>query len=529
MIPKRTLISFLLSLTIIIALGFWLFLFTNKLYPLPQFLSPHDLGVFLDHGWRLSQGQMPHRDYTSYLGPLWAFITWLPIYISGPFYDSYVLYPASLALFFSLLALTATFGRMPNIPSTIFSLLIGLVAGGTYHIGYDPDLLTFSTNYNRIGFALISIIGVLAMTPTKAALEKLNGIQAGMLTGALLFLKVNFFAVSLIFVCFGCIASPRAIRTKYSIGLAYGLLLALVVGFASINWSFKGYFRDMSLIAHARSSAHLEINPLPFLYSNSILILFIILLSSLLLFQNKIRAILSTLLIFCSTFLLGLSQSSGNGFALPAFVAAFFVAGCWLTFDTPSADSEKIRIPNFLIWGIVFCVGLWMVAIPQLASYRTWARVSQDAITQFGPPKRDSMNPLGTLLVRGPNFSRWGDKYVSLVNEASQLILPEQLNGSTVHLIDFTNPLNFGHFKSAKHTYVSTDSRINMSESSHLPPDLVLSDVDFLVIAKNPDEQDYVIPWYKFYGDYVRAHYSQVKESENFILLEKSSKIIGRK
>jgi len=513
---------------IVVSLCFWgsVASFCKHLYPLPQVHAAQDLGAFLDPAYRLLQGQMPHRDYISFLGPLFAAITTVPIYLSGAYYDSYTLYPVGLGLAFSIIAMLSALPKLPLAMAVAFGIFVGLAAGGTYQIGNPAEWLSFATNYNRIGFSLYCIVALVSLShPLKeeSGMEVCSGIIAGALTGALLFFKFNFFVVSTgTLACGFVLAFPRA-RFQFALISLASLLVAVIIGFTAISWNVQGFVRDIQLIAAARSEGFTSSSywiPWTILFSNGGILAFAALFVFALAARQSYYGVLGALCAFAGTYVIGVSQSSGSGFGLPGFIASFFVAASWLSVSPKQQEPTLHRTVEILVWGISLVMGIWFIALPQRASFTEWARISATITDQYGPPKRNPRDRLSTLIVGERNT--WGQCYMPLLNEARTLAATHIGSNQTLQFVEFTNPVNFaGVFPSAKGQFMHVDNGVNLTKSHPVEPEMVFAHTDYLLISKRPMVVEPLKVWWEVYGDYVSKHYSNAAETENFTLLRK--------
>jgi hypothetical protein len=113
--------------------------------------------------------------------------------------------------------------------------------------------------------------------------------------------------------------------------------------------------------------------------------------------------------------------------------------------------------------------------------------------------------------------------YAAGVEEALELTKKHHSGKDTVHYVDFSNPLNFGSFPSARRTYLSTDSRIYMSDRFHLPAQDVLGDVKYLLLPKYPNEPEFVAPWFRYYGNLVQLEFELLDQTQNFQLYKRKT------
>lgn len=521
-ITNKSEIYILIFFPLILSIVFYKFV--ENLYPLPQLLSPHDLGIFLDSAWRLLQGQLPHRDYISSTGIVWAYLTAIPVWISGASFNSYKYFPPIVFIIFFMLTIVGSY----KLFNPFFGLFIGLFASisasATHAIGSSPELLTFSTSYNRIGFSILFLVGIFSFAPDKdknIILTSKTAVINAILVGSLFFLKLNFALVAFTLALFGCINHKWCLEKKYAAIYLFCLSATITFYFWLIDFDFISYLRDMSFILSTRKETFLQ-SPfwIPGLIFTTNIPVFI-LLSLLLLIMVFLKlnyAVFATLMSACGSFLIAISQGSGDGYAIPGIIGCFAICVLWIPRYCRIAKDFKFFL--IAIWIVVISAISYTILFPSLKSLLTWYSVSKVVEFKNGSPKT-SNNPYETLVVAEKNNSNWGSDFSNLIEEAISISRKNVDKYHTLQFVDFTNFLNFGLFKSPKGQYSAYDRWVNFSLNDHANAQNLFIDTDFLLICKRPISPPSILMWQDIYGKFVSENFYIVDQSNNFILLKK--------
>jgi len=498
--------------------------------PLPQIGFAQDLGVMCDAGWRFLQGQMPHRDYISALGPAYALMVGLPLKIGGPSYESYATLPLIVAAVFGFVCLLATTYRVPPWASILYSVIVAAVAGGTYHIGWSPDVLTFATFFNRQGWAALMIIAAISFLPyhhqnSPERADYLGGIVTGLLLGCLLFYKTNFFVAGCLLVTAGTALRVIKVKTAFTLSAVAAFALCVAVFASMIDWDLKGMIRDLTFAAESRrlgfvGSKHwnpigrILINDLEFMICFTVAIYAVT-------HGWKIAASILGILVL-GGYLLTNTNSSATGAGIPLVFSGLLIAALLMTYGDRMQEGITRSRSAVLLFGVAVSVGAANLLIPQLLSWSAWPRTI--AIGKIGQLRGfdASIPPLQQLYVG--DFNSWGGEYVPLVKEGVKLITENVPKEKTLYYIDFTNIFNFAaQAKSPKHTFLWHDEYGSLARSSrgHPRAEDLFKDVDFVMLPKRPFGPDGISIWLELYAGYLQERYARVTETENFLLLSR--------
>lgn len=217
----------------------------------------HDIFLVLSNAYRVSRGQIPHRDFSSALGPLFFLIQAAGLAISG-------MRPAGIAyanaLFGGAAALwmySTARGRMSGAAAGALAVYAVLLSTAPFSLGFTPVAFSFAMLYNRYCFTLLGIALVecglqVLRTPDEEAPGVGRGLSLGVAWALLAFLKISYGIVTVpvlaLWACFGAGRKRRIVACCGGLGVAaLGLL-------AYLRFDLADMFRDLAYAASGRSA-----------------------------------------------------------------------------------------------------------------------------------------------------------------------------------------------------------------------------------------------------------------------------------
>jgi len=511
----------------LLIISFWLLLMWLSWHwlPLPQLGYLQDLGILVEAGWRFVQGQIPHRDYISPLGPVYALYAGLPQYWFGATYASYTHVQTACGLLISLISYFVLFNRLHWLVALAYSVVVGVVAGGTYHIGGPPELTTFATVYNRHLWALMMAIAPVlflnasSQFPGGKLLIGLQGAVVGSVLAVLLFYKINFFAAGVALLVAGSVLNTSPDLSKLWPGVLTGFIAIALVFASLISWRFDQMAQDLMYAAGARQSGWMQdtfyFDPWRIAKANMVPLLFGVLLSVYASAKWGWRHLAAVWFVLFLGFGLMATNANGSGFGIPLIVTSLLIAAHkpWTTIRAREMSE------SLLVWGSAAIVAFSLIVWPQLISWRSWADVSR-LIKNSGHPMSAPGTPLQGLYDSSDNM--WGSQFWPRLLEGRGLIRKSLGPSDTLLYVDFTNLFNFwAGARSPQGTLLWVDylSTFGMAKGDHPSPDELFADVDYVMFPKQPLVPETVNAWLKLYGDKMKDLFFQVDETESFHLM----------
>lgn len=217
-----------------------------------------DLFLFLEGGWRVLQGQRPHADFYTGIGPVTYLLNALGLKLAGYQPRGLGLGGAIFALLTGLWAYGIGIRRMRYLAAAAASLFLALLAVGPFALGEPPTETGFAMVYNRYGYALLGVVIIESYKPVRVAKwatrEILTGcFSTGLACGILLFLKVSFFLASLPLILLGLLWRPRS-RVAQAGAMLLGFTTAFFGFFWYLRFDLRPMWVDLVMVAGARRS-----------------------------------------------------------------------------------------------------------------------------------------------------------------------------------------------------------------------------------------------------------------------------------
>ena len=212
----------------------------------------NDALLLLDDGWRVLNGQVPHRDFYTPLGPVEFLLVAGGMKLSHGSAQGIAIGIAALGLALGLWAWLLSRSRMPPLFASLVTAWTVLTATCPTPLGFDPRYLSCAMIYNRQGYALLGII----LVECAFARERnrfWGGFSSGLALALLVFLKLNFFGVAALMLLVTLPLSRAELSRVW--GLCAGAATPTLAFLVYPRFSFAAFFADMSFVARARGSS----------------------------------------------------------------------------------------------------------------------------------------------------------------------------------------------------------------------------------------------------------------------------------
>jgi hypothetical protein len=196
-----------------------------------QRVNAWDSAFLLDGGWRLLNGQRPHTDFSSPFGAVSLLVITLGMAVTRGSAAALSIGYAIVFPFITLWAWWISRRRLSAVNAFLFAGMAGLLTIGTHRLGSSYQLATYAMQYNRLGWALITILALqLFLAPIgrrdpndgdAAAGGRhrffssclLEGVSTGALLGLLLFTKITYFVAGVALLAVATLLLARRRQT----------------------------------------------------------------------------------------------------------------------------------------------------------------------------------------------------------------------------------------------------------------------------------------------------------------------------
>ncbi len=227
-----------------------------------------DMSTLLDGGYRVLQGQKPHVDFYSPLGLLTLALVAMGMKVGSATASAIAYTHAILLPVFAVWACIMLRARAPAFFAGFLALWIGVLAVTPRSLGWPPPLVSYSMQYNRWGWALLIIASIELFIPRRDGKERAAaGISTGIITGLLLFLKINYFAVMVMAVAIRL--AWRGIDWKWLAWVAIAWAGITGAGFWYLDFNIAAFVGDLRLLASVQTLSDRITNLLQLVLANA--------------------------------------------------------------------------------------------------------------------------------------------------------------------------------------------------------------------------------------------------------------------
>ena len=512
-------------------------------------LAPWDIFIDLDEAWRLHNGQVPHTDFHTPVGPLRFLLISVGMSLIGPQLNAVVVSNAIFLVIAVTLAVFVAFRRLSRLPAAAFVVFIMLMSGAARHIGRSPDLPGYIEFYNRFGWALICIVSLQLFFPRRRNLIRLpliEGVVMGATIAALFYMKITYAVVALVALAVACWRDPQ-LRNSRMLGAAAGAAaLVATAMWVSTGVSLLAYLGDISDAARAQTLSRRLGSARSTLKKGAPFVALTlgtwVALVGVPAHRREIpwRTAVGSGGIFAFLVASGVLVAfwnTGEGAEIPLLV----VAGMWVLAEHGRRSSVEERtvqeranrprhdIRLLIAMSSVIVTGSW-IAFQDAASIALTATGREYRVSGAPSAQRFNAAPLADYVI--PSNVDWvteiwrSAQLPGRINDGLALLRSHITTDDSVMTVGFSNvfPYALGT-RPPRGVPVFLDLDNNLSELRHPDPDSLFADVDFVVIPIIRSDEahqggaDKVGALLGIYRPYLNTHYGEVARSEYWILL----------
>jgi hypothetical protein len=191
----------------------------------------HDGFMVLDWAWRMLNGQRPHVDFNSMIGPAAYLPTVVGFFLASNMAAGFGYGQALVALVLGIWAYLLG-AKLYEVPRVIYAWCVAAIAVSPALLGLSPFALSPAATYNRYGYALLGVL-LLECLSTEVGSEFIAGFSSGALIAILAFTKMTgfFMGVALLVALI-----PQRTQT-------FRRWMGIAAGAASVGLCFLWYLR----------------------------------------------------------------------------------------------------------------------------------------------------------------------------------------------------------------------------------------------------------------------------------------------
>ena len=483
---------------------------------------PSDVPSTLDGAWRIMNGQIPHVDFYTPMGPVIFLVVALGMCLGGACVSSITYANALFLVVLSLWAWTIARTRMSPALSFVFSLYVGFMVAATSVYGHVFKDLGYSAIYNRYGAELAALALIESLGCSRQQFRRWSSLFQGVSTGIALaltcFLKLNFFGVVLMGLVAGAILLPQN-RYRW-VGLCAGSLAITFLMLAYLRFDVAAFYHDMVVTGRLRASGFARsafgIVTYPEVFSWTFLMASLWCIAPCA--EGYYRSWLSPRIAlggFVLFLILVQTILSLTNTQVP--LATLFPAGSLLILEGArralqqnQAADPGCQLHRSAGWMATLLLTSYFVAsilVPDMESlpYSTFIRVvGARGVTASEP---FNSRPMADMLApRDP-------EYVRSVNDGCDLLRRYSGPSDRIVTLDLTNPFSFALQRPPPTGDAIGWSWMTFSASVHLSPDRVFKQAAIVMVPRKPIEERPERQPMAVYSTYLDAHYTLQAES----------------
>ena len=464
----------------------------------------HDAFSALDGAWRVLNGQVPHVNFYTALGPLSYIVTALGLLLAkggsaGLAYGQ-AIFGAVTGFWSYSLART----RLGNVAVALVSLTTVLIAVAPTSVGEPFRSATPGMIYNRFGYALLIVFLVEAVIEPPVERTFWGGFSSGVAAALLLFLKISFLLAAG-FLAVLLLPMRTQTRDRWR-GVAVGAAVAALPLLLYLRFDVMAVFGDLWIAAHTK---HVQYG-------------------GYLLYDIVICAFPFLLCVFSLAFSVkeGRERWAMILGALAVCLAGFFLLlTSWQFLSLPLNGVMAVLLLDRTIRRSAAKTAFWTprYSVLLLLALMTLSNVSTDAMA-VGFTVSQKLNAQSADLASfSPpalaGFTTAQHDYAAFVNDGVSLLNRYRRPGDSVLSLDFTNP--FSYSLGMKPAWGGTPwlQYGNNFDETHGPAaERLFGDVQLVMVPKEFTDPTLISSIPRIYGPYLAAHFHLAGESASWRL-----------
>jgi hypothetical protein len=407
----------------------------------------HDIIQFLDVAWRLLNGQRPHVDFYSPMGPLAYLFTAAGLALSGLRVEGFGLGTAMFGAAMGIWGYRLALARMSQVAASLTGVFLVLLAAAPQPLGAGPVSLSHAMYYNRFGSALLALIllevlGEPDQARNRARASWLSGVSSGVAASLLFQLKASYFLVGVSFVLVFYALGRR--RLPDWLGFLAGAVIALLPAVVWLGSGISGMVTDQ-LFAGAARGQRVDLNKLCGVAYRSVGEGILLVLVAILSTDWKKGAgilkwkwLLASLAVFGSGVMLIATNAQDAGLPLGVVLIMLMAGGAALSQGSPGLTRRACALAAVLL----------LVASASVDAASLLIAIREKHTPPAGAHAFLPAHMRGLLLYDLPDPSHPlansnGNRYVDLVNDGIRLLQARSSPDESVITLEQYNPFSY--------------------------------------------------------------------------------------
>lgn len=505
----------------------------------PILIYPNDFSYIIDGSWRVANGQIPHLDFFTPLGPVIFLVGGLGMQLAGPCVSSIAYANTLVFVVFSTWAWAIARTRLSPALSFLFALYVGFMVAATSVYAQGFKALGYSAMFNRYGVALTALVLLETLGCPRRQFRPSSylaqGLSTGIALGVLFFLKLNFFGVASMGLMVGAILLPQG-RSRW-IGLCVGtsLIALLILGY--LRFHIAPFYHDIAMagrlrfVGFIRNAFGIVTWTYPSVFESVFLIAALWCIAPVAdsyyrswLSPKWAQGLVVAFLVF-GQMVLSLTNSQ---FPLPTLfpaVALVILDMAWRAVQQPKAENASFQSQLSTACLATTLLALYFVVsilVPDMESlpYSLFIRtVGLNGVTET---EKFTAAPLADMHVPSE------PDYVRIINDGCALLRLHANPSDRIVTMDFSNPFSFALQTIPPKGDAIWWDRFTFSERVHLDPEQVFGQATLVMVPKKPRIPRVSSAMMDVYGPFIESHYVLVSESASWKLYRQRAASVVR-
>jgi hypothetical protein len=464
----------------------------------------HDAFGALDGAWRVLNGQIPHADFYSPLGPGIYLLTAVGLLLSHGGAEGSGYSQALCGCLLGLWTYLLSRRRLGHLPAILLCFCVVLLSINPTSVG-EPPPNTSCMAYNRYGYALVALLlleGLVTPSPAVRRAELWGGVSTGVILALLLFLKISYF-VGAIALAAALTPCRKQVKDRW-VGIVRGFQTVFLLFSLYLRVNLLPMWNDLRMVAGAKP-ARFSWYILDNLYLTVAFYLAFIFASAAFLSsagaKPAARAVRIAGVAVClaGIFLL---TTNFQFYGLPLNAVMAILVLKQIAAQPLPGNSPSLKPAALLVWGSLLVAG----------------SLSYDGLgLGFGVSQKQSWEVTPHSAFHAGDlagFRTFESSYVDLVNEGLSLLNQHRRPDDTVMSLDFSNPFSYAlGMRPAPGGATTLHYRGNFNDEHHPTPERLFGRASLVMVPVVPSEKGLTFSVPRIYGPYLAEHFHLIGES----------------